>query len=799
MIYERKLAILKNAFKLKPLALAICAFGPMLHVTPAFSTEVQEQSSSLASQALEEIVVTARRKSERLQDVPVVVNVVSSDALEQLNLRRLQDIQTIVPGLTMASDLIAPSVSMRGVRFDTYASGANPTVEFYLNDSPVTTPVAMQAMFDVGQIEVLRGPQGTLRGRASPSGSITITTQRPDLEEFGGHADFTATNKGGRNVRGALNIPIIENQLAVRLAGVMEESAGSSTESIQNGRETNFETNGYRASLRYDPTESVSINLMHQHIDPEQEIYEQVESIGLHSPSIRPGDRQSLMNKPSTSSQRSDRTGLEIEWQVGRGQLNYAGSLTEMNMRGFQNNDPGDVFDFRYPEQVQDLGQSLDNQTKAEVHELRYTLNHGNFDFTVGGLRQTFESGSSVLATTPIFFGLLSPAAFIMLVETPIISTTESVEESVFGNVTYQLSDETEVTVGLRHIQFDLQSSVDAAGNTISAVDKDWSETIYSASLKHKFTPNLMGYVSTGSSWRPGVNAVGNFNTRRSALEESFINLEPETSTSYEAGFKSSWLEDRLRFNGTLFYQEFDNYPYRTGGGGSGNDGIFYVSTGADNVELVDQFNFIAPVPVDVYGVEVDAMYQITEQLSASVMFSWSKGLIDDGTVPCNNYGGLAPSIADIRSASAGDNLAACQTDARANYAPLWTSSIQSEYIIPMNQMDAYVRGVVTINGRSQNDPANAYDDISSYSLVDLFAGIRSADHKWDAMIFVKNAFGTEKTVARGSSAISQSYQVISGIGPSGPIVNGESTASAYRFVNVNAPREIGVNVRYNF
>lgn len=799
MIYKKKLAIRKNPFSLKSPAFAIMTIGPMLYFAPMPITEAQEQSASRSSLALEEIVVTARRRTESLQDVPVVVSVVTSEALEQLNIRRLEDIQVIVPGLNLASDLIAPSASMRGVRFDTYASGANPTVEFYLNDSPIATPVAMQAMFDVGQIEVLRGPQGTLRGRASPSGSITITTQRPDLKQLGGHADFTITNKGGRNLRGALNIPLIENQLAFRLAGLIEESAGTSTKSIHTGRKTDFETNGYRASLRYEPTERLSINLMHQHIDPEQDIYEQVESMALSSLSVSSRDRLSLMNHPSTSSQKSDRSGLEVEWQVGNGRLNYAGSLTEMNMKGFQNNDPADLFDYRYPEQLQDFGQDLDNKTESESHEMRYAFNLGDFDFIFGGLHQTMESGSSVLTTTPIFAGFLSPESFMMLVETPVRSNTESVEKSIFSNVTYHFTDATELALGLRHIRFDLESSVNVAGSTISTVERDWSRTIYSASLKHQFTPSMMGYVSTGSSWRPGVNAVGNFNTSRSALEESFINLEPETSTSYEVGFKSSWLDDRLRLNGTVFYQEFDNYPYRTGGAGSGIDGIFYVSTGADNVELVEQFNFIAPVPVDVYGFELEAMFQATEQLNVSAMFSWSKGLIDDGTAPCNVYGGQIPSIADIRNASGGDNLATCQISTRANYAPLWTGTIQSEYAIPLNQMDGYIRGVVTINGPSKNDPENPYDDISSYSLVDLYAGVRSADRKWDAMLFVKNAFGTDKILNRGSSAISQSYQVISGFGPSGPIVVGDSTATSYRFISMTKPREIGFNVRYNF
>src|SRR3546814_6255970 len=86
--------------------------------------------------------------------------------------------------------------------------------------SDVCSSDLFNSMFDVGQIEVLRGPQGTLRGRASPSGSITVTTQKPDLYESGGYADLTRTNLDALNVNGAFNLPIIPEKLAIRIAGI---------------------------------------------------------------------------------------------------------------------------------------------------------------------------------------------------------------------------------------------------------------------------------------------------------------------------------------------------------------------------------------------------------------------------------------------------------------------------------------------------------------------------------------------------------------------------------------------------
>lgn len=777
--------------------------SPLLITLPVAEVAAQESPTRAEALALEEIVVSARRRDEGLQEVPLTVNVVSAQALEELNLRKLEDIQAVVPGLTMSSDPIAPNASLRGVRFDTYASGFNSTVEFYLNDAPIMTSSAMQAMFDVGQIEVLRGPQGTLRGRASPSGSITITTQKPDLQEFGGYLDGTISNKGGRNLRGALNIPIIEDKLALRVAGMMEENEGNRAKSIHTGQRPKYETDGWRVSLRYEPTEDLSINLMHQRVDPDTRGYTQVESANRRAPAlgespvpIKAGDRLAVMDVGSVSRQTTERTGLEVEWDLGAVQVNYVGSHTDLDLRRANNDDDGDFFGAEFPEELWGFGQELVNKAETESHELRFTFDHGRFNFLVGGLYLKMEPDNSVFQKTPVFLFGATPATLATVAETPIQTGGESIEKSLFGNVTFQLTEATELSAGLRHIKFDFEQSVDVNGNIISDIDEDWSETIYSLSLKHQFTDDIMGYISAGSSWRPGVSAIGHFSLNRSAVEESFITLEPETSDSFEVGLKTTWLDNRLRLNATAFYQEFDEYPYRA------DSGVFYVNTSFSQgglVESVGEFNFVAAVPVEVYGLELEAFYQASERWSLGAMFSWARGVIDGGTIPCNVYGGTVPGIADIRNASGGDNVASCETDMRANYAPLWTATLHSEYALPLDEMELYLRGLFTVQGDSKNDPENPYDDIGSYGILNLYTGVRSNDRKWDAMLFVKNVFNTEKVLSRGSASLSQSYQVITGFGPTGAVTEGRSGVTGYREITMTQPREVGLNVRYSF
>ena len=173
-------------------ALALASVSLISIAAPAFAQTAAPAPAAAATNApaaqIGEVIVQARRRDERLQDVPLVVNAVTNKQLDQLNIRDMKDIAPIVPGLTLTNNAngIGSVATLRGVNFDVNSSGNNGTVEFYLNDEPITSDVVLQSMYDIGQIEVLRGPQGTLRGRASPSGSITVTTQRPDLYSFGG-------------------------------------------------------------------------------------------------------------------------------------------------------------------------------------------------------------------------------------------------------------------------------------------------------------------------------------------------------------------------------------------------------------------------------------------------------------------------------------------------------------------------------------------------------------------------------------------------------------------------------------
>ena len=761
---------------------------PALLLGSNIVTAAESETSNTNGKELvvEEVLVTARRRDESLQEVPVSVAVVTSESIDKLNIRKLEDMQSVVAGLTIEENSIAPNSSLRGVRFDTFASGFNPTVEFYMNDAPIVSLAAIQALFDIGQIEVLRGPQGTLRGRASPSGAITITTQRPDLQELGGYVDLTSSSNGGGNAKVAVNVPIIDDKLAVRFAAFHEENGGNGVRSINSNSESSNQGDGYRFSLRAEPIDALSVNLMYQRIEPDRTTFFQMESANVVDSSqpasprpIYSGDRFAASNYAEQSSQDLERTGLEIAYDLDNWVLNYSASKTDMAVTRktpYESGDLGDFFDASYNQPALDyLGQQLSTATSGESHEFRVGTNEplaGKFNVIAGVLYQDNSSKNRIFNPTALFAQVLNPATFAGVTITPILSQTESTEKSIFGNVTWDLTEVDELSFGLRYIMFETTSTVDVtsqgATNRVSNFDEDWSETIYLLSYRHQFTDDLMAYATAGSSWRPGISAVGDFSVTPSEREKSFITLEPETSDSIELGVKSSWMDRRLTANVSAFYQQFDNYPYRAAG-----NGVFYVSTstrdGVNFTDSVGQFNFVSAVPINVYGIELESGFQATEQLSVGALFSYSKGEIDNGTVACNDYlpadgqpdSGGNPSVADIRNGTGGDTVGACNVNYRSNNAPLWTATLSSEYSFPFVGVEAYVRGLATFYGDSKNDPSNPVDDVDAYNTVNAYAGIRDPEGKWEVMFYGKNILDTERVTYREASPATADYQVL--------------------------------------
>jgi iron complex outermembrane recepter protein len=398
-----------------------------------------------------------------------------------------------VPGLQIApgANRSLDSNSFRGVSFQP-ASGTQNTLGFYVNDTFVTNNFVTTSNFDVGQIELLSGPQGTLRGEPSPSGSLTITTHKPDLEKFGGYATATATHLGNTNENGAVNLPIIQDKLAVRLAGLVDDDDLDGVRSLNSSASPYFHTYSGRASVRFEPIDSVEANLMYQHTYWHQNQFFQVEGPGAaggldpnapanyNGPPISATQRLAVQTFPLTQWDKQDLLTGQLDWHLLGQVLTYDGSYWTYAVNngngGIGNNAnqipgttaanpiPREPIQFNTPSITQHV-QTNELRLSSETPLLSF------MDYTVGGFFKRTSNAVDVVQLASFFPGafgsplgasnpfLYNPQYTLQLL---VQSPAEEKETSQFLNLTFHLPGNTELAAGGRHIGYTKSGSTEA-------------------------------------------------------------------------------------------------------------------------------------------------------------------------------------------------------------------------------------------------------------------------------------------------------------------------------------------------
>ncbi|HEX8057221.1 MAG TPA: TonB-dependent receptor, partial [Novosphingobium sp.] len=562
--------------------------------------------------------------------------------------------------------------------------------------------------------------------------------------------------------------------------------------------------------------DTITLNGMYQRVDRRTRAFAQVESANLINPAlpaspvlIEPFDRLAVASDSTVSPQKNNYWNWSAEWRVLGQKLNYVGGLVRS-----QNGPPGlptgadngNFFDNSYPQpQLAAFGIQLDSRSKQTSHEVRLSSDDrlfGLLDYIVGYFQAQNTSRSLQGNFTPVFLGAVaSPLTPVTTNLTPVDVLSKFKESSFFGNLTLHLGDKLEVAGGLRRISFRSSQGISISGvpNPSASFANDFKATIYSGSVKYRFNRNIMVYASIGTSWRPAPAVIGDFSLNQTPLERSFINLGPETSKSYEGGFRSTLLDGRLTLNATYYHQSFKNYPYRP------VQAVSFVSTNFNsalgtNLEAVltgpGGFNFVAPVPVKVDGVEAEAMFQASQRWNIGVNISYTHGRFS-GLIPCNDYNPrdgkpdvttIVPTVAQVRAATGGDNLSTCNVTQSSNQAPRWSGTLQSEYHFPVREgADAFIRGFATYYGNSANDPTNAVDDVPKYVLANAFVGLRDTDGGWEVSLFAKNFTNVKRVLTRNPGVLTTNYATLTG---------SKVGTTTYRTVSTNDPREIGISLR---
>ncbi len=561
---------------MRNLACAASATALLAVASAAFA-----QAPSNEGVVLEEIVVTATRRVERLQDVPISITAFTQAELTQKGIVGVEGIAKETPGVVMDNRSNNNlSVTTRGISVNGYDAGLQSTTTIYLNDLPLTTignSVTLDpTLFDVERVEFLRGPQGTLFGSGSLSGALRILTKSPDLSKtdkaLSVDGGYTPASNGLRQrYNGMVNVPVVEDKLGLRVVGFYRHEDGY-VENTGTGKKNanTLESVGGRAMLMWQPSDRLSVKLMALYEDS------QPKDASLVTPSL--GKRKRYTTMPDLYTSKTQQCNATLDYEFDWAHL--TSSTSYGHQKGHFDVDLSGTFNLAIPYDLFNTG-----IWKTLVQETRLVSESGGrFEWTVGGYyldRQQYldarqASRPNFLATRGITG--LRPDGTFFASETD----ASSYELAGFGELTFHVTDKLSATGGLRYGKYkttvDVLSGFNSAYFTYALggirgpltlvptapVTRDYPSTeksSWKASLSYEPSRNMTLYTTVSTGYRTPV-----FNVRAgsvSTLNPSDLVIPGGASsddlTNYEAGIKGTWLDGKLTANLAAYYIDWSN------------------------------------------------------------------------------------------------------------------------------------------------------------------------------------------------------------------------------------------------
>jgi iron complex outermembrane recepter protein len=684
---------------------------------------------------LEEVIVTATKKSESINDVGLSINAVTGDTLSEYEAFSFEDVGGLTAGLSL--DTQTRDVSLRGITFQSFSNAAS-AVEIYWNDVNVLTSVAFQEMFDVQRIEVLRGPQGSTQGRTSPAGSIMIVTEQPNLDFVDGRIQVSLAEEDSSNTQFGVSVPIVPGKLAMRIAGLYDSNNIEGIENITSGTVQTEHSSAGRLSFVWEPIDTLRLQLITEHSERDKDLFQDVAGSRTGEPTLDAYDRKSLQQLDGYRLDRTTLTALNLHWQLPDHQLTlHSGHYKTYNLE-IVDSDAHNALPLPQTDvqivNIEQTNQELRlNSTEAEL-----------LDYMVGLYYRKYQ------AHTEFERGF-------------VLDVPNNQEEfGLFTHNTLYITDRLRGQMGVRWQKIRRFNRSDLTfGPFTSAVISDENTsseaTAVTGSLKLLFdlSDDVMLYASAERGFRPGAAVVSFV-----SLSEERLLFDDETSNSLEFGFKASLLDRRAQLNGAIFQQRFDGFIT------TADTAVLDEFT--NTITLVNNLPFNADATIT--GVEMDFNILLSDHWTLGSSVSYVDARFDDGEqIPClvfdENGAIFVDSDKDLETCDAGGR--------RIGGEPNWSYVLNSDYSIALGPFDGFVRGLYKFEGSRAFDDLN--QDTGGYGLVNAFVGIRGRESTWELSLWVKNL--TDKKAERKLF----------------PIING------YRDVAISQPRTIGLTGRYAF
>jgi iron complex outermembrane recepter protein len=750
-----------------------------LHFSSAAAQEGQPASdASSAPVGMEEIVVTAERRVGTVQSVPLSITAISGQDLQAQGITSASEVGYETPGISEHNS--GPGQTEYEMRGVSSAGGTSPTVGFYLDDVPLT-PAAQSLegkvvidpnLYDLNRVEVLRGPQGTLYGSGSMGGTIKLITNQPDAHAFAASAQLTGSDTwdGGPNygVNVMVNVPLVDDQLAVRIVGTDTYTSGWIDRVVLNPfplpneggfsrgdvlaapveavhHDVNWERlQGVRAALSWQAVEGLSVT--------PTVLYQRITQGGPNYVDVPPGIDYETHYQPFDVDEpyadsfelytfpiKYDFASVELASITAhydrRVDLNQDSSEVGQDFLEALNGVPNLSYATAGPLTAYDRDHTA--QTSQEIR--LSSTGSGPLQWVVGGFYEDYDAHTVIGTTTP---GAAAQSLLTTLFGGPsyfnLAFQNTLKQYAGFGEVSYQFGP-IRATTGLRYYSYQQLENLTQGGGLVTGAGPPTFDSIPSSAhgvnpkynLAYEPNQDLTVYVQAAKGFRPGgVNSPAPMICPKNALQ-----YNPDSLWSYELGEKARFLDNRLVVNSAVYYEDWTNLQQ-----------LFTETCGV----VVTSNSGTAHV----YGGEFEAALRVTSELSLSTGVALTHAFIAE-TPPGGSYT-TGERVQNVPNATATTSLT-------------YTRPVTSEY-------DLVFRATNVYTGNSVDPSFTPITEIPSRDLANLRLGL-TGKNRLSAYLFVDNV--TDKR-----AYLSDPEEIFTFI------------PSANR-VTTNQPRTIGLQLSY--
>ncbi len=714
---------------------------------------------------LDEIIVTATKRAERLQDVSESISAFDASDISMRGLQQIDDVAKYIPGLSLAqrepggTTIVFRGVASSGIQFGAVSSSA-----LYLDEQPITQSGRSPdpRFIDIERIEALRGPQGTLYGASSQSGTLRVITAKPDPAGFDAWAELQTTfvqdGDVGYDVSAMVNLPLAEDRISLRLVGFAAEDAGFIDNVLRDSRGGTYdnadqveenvnsiETKGARAALRFDVSENLDVTV--------GLLYQDVVADGHSDLGRGQGDLNQV---------RFEDEGLDDEWYQAALTVNARLPFADLVVGGsyfdrkfaYQADASGYEFTFNqasiyYGTLQYDFGgdprgyATNQDNTRITTLEARLQSNddaesrwswlggifysreagHTSFDSFVRGYTDTpafeyFDNlqynqlGNRLAPTETWFLGRYE---------------TELEQRALFGEIGFDVTENFTITAGGRWFEYDrtfnlhqeapvgFTGEIPGVGPTMTDAETDSTEdgTVGKLNLTYRIDDDRMVYFTWSEGFRNGgANPI----RPNSILPPDFSS---DTLTNWELGAKTEWLDNRLRLNVAAYLMSWDDFAVQI----------------EDPQPGVFQLGYVNLPTAEIPGVEAE--------LTLAVNDSWQI----DATLGYNDAHISEATTLTLTDENGVDYVREVEDGARLPLTPEWSGALGIEWrsrgalfeAQPFARLDyAYVGEVVTNLEGFESVVGQAGANIqAAYDTADIRFGLES--ERWGASLFVEN------------------------------------------------------------